>query len=45
MAGNADPEFVKENLIRAEALFMNILALGDDIVRSARIGRLDPGGR
>jgi hypothetical protein len=45
MAGDADPEFVKENLIRAEALFTNILALGDDIVRSARVGRLAPGDR
>jgi hypothetical protein len=43
MAGSADPEFVKENPIRAEALFTGILALGNDIVRSARVGRLAPG--
>jgi hypothetical protein len=35
MSGGADPEFVKENMVRAEVLFMRILALGEDIVRSA----------
>jgi hypothetical protein len=43
MTGDADPEFVKENLVRAEALFVRILALGEAIVRSAGTKHLRAG--
>lgn len=43
MGGDADPEFVKENLVRAEALFTRILALGEEIIRSAGTRQLGGG--
>ena len=35
MATSDNVEFIKENMIRAEALFLRILALGEEIVRTA----------
>jgi hypothetical protein len=44
MGPGADPEFVKENLIRTEILFVGILAMGAEIVRGAGLAK-DRAGR